>query len=189
VHLLPGVVDSLPDACFAATCGDRFTVLNFLGEPRVAQYNGLITEPAQMGTRHGDCHRCGCCVGFAGQVEVVAVKGKPFHQVTHTFSLKTADICVAYAAVVLPISRRNAFQHGLVDGEDLSIAFLKGHAICWRLQLLIFSGLKPPQDRSRLQMAVFLDRPSNVVALEGLSIAVHCSVRLGLNGSPVGALA
>ena len=130
VHLLPGVVDALPDACFAATCGDRFTVLKCLGEPRVAQYNGLITEPAQMGTRHGDCHRCGCCVWIAGQVEVIAVKGQPFHQVTHTFSLKTADICVAHLAVVLPVPRRNTFQHGLVDGEDLSIAFLKGHAIC-----------------------------------------------------------
>ena len=129
VHLLPGVVNALPDTRFAAARGDRFTALQCLGQPCVAEYNGVIIEPAQMGARHGDCDLSGSVVGFfAGQVEVITVKGKSLHQVAHTLSFKTADICTANLAVVLPISRCNAFQHGLVDGEDLLIAFLKNQA-------------------------------------------------------------
>ena len=129
MHLLPAVVDALPDAGFTATGRDGFPVVQFLGEPGVAEYNGVITEPAQMGARHGDCDPSGSVVGFfAGQVEVITVKGKSLHQVAHTLSFKTADICTANLAVVLPISRCNAFQHGLIDGEDLLIAFLKNQA-------------------------------------------------------------
>ena len=129
MHLLPDVVDALPDPCFAATCRDGFPVVQFLGEPGVAEHNGVITEPAQMGARHGHGHRSGSGVGVAGQVEVVAVKGQSFHQVPFTFSLKAADIGAAHLAVVLPVARRNAFQHGLVDGENLVIALLKRHAV------------------------------------------------------------
>ena len=129
MHLLPAVVDALPDACFTATGRDGFPVVQFLGETGVAEYNGVITEPAQMGARHGHGHRSGSGVGVARQVEVVAVKGKSFHQVPLTFSLKAADIGATHLAVVLPIARRNAVQHGLVDGENFLIALLKRHAV------------------------------------------------------------
>ena len=128
MHLLPAVVDALPDPCFAATRGDRFAVLQFLGEPGVAEHNGVITEPAQMGAGHGDGHRGGSGVGLARQVEVVAVKGQSLHQVALAFGLKAADIRAAHLAVVLPVTSSNALEHGLVDGEDLLIAVLESHA-------------------------------------------------------------
>ena len=129
MHLLPDVVDALPDAGFTATGRDWFPFVQFLGEPGVAEYNRVITEPAQMGARHGHGHRSGSGVGFTSQVEVVAVKGKSLHQMPLTFSLKAADIGAAHLAVVLPVARRNALQHGLVDGENLLIALLKRHAV------------------------------------------------------------
>ena len=128
MHLLPDVVDPLPDPGFAATCGDRFAVLQFLGEAGVTEHNGVITEPAQMGARHGDRDRSGGGVGLAGQVEVVAVKGKALYQVPFTFGLKAADISAANMAVMLPVTSGDALEHGLVDGEDLLIALLESHA-------------------------------------------------------------
>ena len=67
MHLLPAGVDALPDAGFAATGRDRFTVVQFLAEPGVAEHNGVITEPAQMGRAIATVTDVGVVLGSPGK--------------------------------------------------------------------------------------------------------------------------
>lgn len=57
VHLLPTAVGALPDAGFAAAGCDRFPASEPLGEAGVAEYDGVIAEPAQVRAGHRHRHR------------------------------------------------------------------------------------------------------------------------------------
>ena len=58
MHLLPGGVGVVPNACLATSCGDGCAVNEFLRQTRVADNYRVIAEPAEMGTGHGHGYRC-----------------------------------------------------------------------------------------------------------------------------------
>ena len=129
MHLLPVGVGVVPNACLATSCGDGCAVNEFLRQARVADNNRVIAEPAQMGTSHGHGHRWWCAdLTVAGQIKVVTVKSKAFHQVAFAFRLKATDVAAAELGVLLPIALGDTVEHGLVNGKDLLIALRQGHA-------------------------------------------------------------
>ena len=130
MHLLPVGVGVVPNACLATSCGDGCAVNEFLRQARVADNNRVIAEPAQMGTSHGHGHRWWCAdLAVAGQIKVVTVKSKAFHQVAFAFRLKATDVAAAELGVLLPIALGDTIEHGLVKGKDLLIALRQGHAM------------------------------------------------------------
>ena len=66
---------------------------------------------------------------MAWQLEVITVKRKTLDQMPLTLGFKAADFRAAHLAVMLPVPNGDAFQHGLVDGEDLLITLRDSHAV------------------------------------------------------------
>ena len=130
MHLLPFGVGVVPNACLATSCCDGCAVNEFLRQARVADNYCVIAEPAQMGTGHGDGYGCWRAdLTVAGQIKVVTVKSKAFHQVAFAFRLKATDVAAAELGVLLPIALGDTVEHGLVKGKDLLIALRQGHAM------------------------------------------------------------
>ena len=120
MHQAPALLAALPEPGFAAGGCHRLPLNPVLRQARVAENDGILTEPAQMGPHHRDRdRRCGAgCLWGVLIGKVKAMEGQAFHQMAGGFRLKAGEIVVAEIPVRIPAAMGHMLEQLLVEGDD-----------------------------------------------------------------------
>ena len=127
MHLLPVAIQLLPDPCFAAAGCHGISFHQLLREARIANHDGIVTQPPQVWTRHGHIHRRCRLAGVSGKFEVVTMERQTFHEMPFALCFKAADVVGADSRVGRPIPGGTPGEQALMGFRDLKIAPAKSH--------------------------------------------------------------